>query len=187
MDAADVVRVLAEPDRLKVFSALALGAGDLDEVVRRTGLGAKVAAKALGKLREAGLADGFSVRDGVLKQAARAQAGARQPEDHGYADPAQEAVIRTFFRDGKLAAMPAAAGKRRLVLEHIAQSFSPGERFPEREVDAVLRAWTDGTPGDHATLRRHLVDAGLLTRDAGAYWRSGAWVDVLSDPPVKRG
>jgi hypothetical protein len=67
------------------------------------------------------------------------------------------------------------------VLEHVAATFEPGRRYPEREVDAVLRAWTgDARPSgpDHATLRRYLVDHGLLARDRGEYWRSGGWVDA---------
>jgi hypothetical protein len=70
------------------------------------------------------------------------------------------------------------------VLEHVAQTFEPGRRYPEREVDAVLRAWTEGGATDHAALRRYLVDHQLLSREGGEYWRSGGWVDVLTDPGV---
>ncbi len=31
---------------------------------------------------------------------------------------------------------------------------------------------------DVAALRRYLVDEGLLTREAGVYWRSGGTVEV---------
>jgi hypothetical protein len=65
------------------------------------------------------------------------------------------------------------------VLEHLVQAFEPGRRYPEREVDAVLRALAACV--DHATLRRYLVDHGLLDREGGEYWRSGGWIDVL-DP-----
>jgi hypothetical protein len=47
-------------------------------------------------------------------------------------------------------------------------------RYPEREVNALLAVWHPDT----AALRRYLVDEGLLTREAGLYWRSGGWVDV---------
>ena len=53
-------------------------------------------------------------------------------------------------------------------------SFEPGVRYPEREVDAVLRAWHD----DHAALRRYLVDEALLARENGVYWRVGGPVDM---------
>jgi hypothetical protein len=63
----------------------------------------------------------------------------------------------------------------------VVQSFEPGRRFVEREVDAVLRAWTAGGGVDHVTVRRYLVDHGLLAREGGDYWRIGGWVDVSRD------
>jgi len=53
--------------------------------------------------------------------------------------------------------------------------FEPGVKYPERDVNAILRAWHD----DHAALRRYLVDEGLLDREGGQYWRSGGYVDVV--------
>jgi hypothetical protein len=94
-------------------------------------------------------------------------------------DPRVAAVLRAFFSDGRLVRLPARRGRRRVVLEHVVRSFEPGRRFPEREVDAVLRAWCAGGEVDYVTLRRYLVDEGLLSRDHGVYWRSGGWVDVL--------
>ena len=88
-------------------------------------------------------------------------------------------IVGRFVRAGPLVAMPAREAKRRVVLEHIAQSFEPGVYYAEREVDAILRAWTDGGGSDHATLRRYLVDHGLLARGHGRYWRSGGWIDVF--------
>jgi hypothetical protein len=105
------------------------------------------------------------------------------PEDelHGYADPKVEQLVRTFVRDGFLIGLPSQRSRRRIVLEHLISSFEPGVRYPEREVDAVLRAWTgkDG-PIDHVTVRRYLVDESLLDRADGLFWRSGRWVDVTS-------
>jgi hypothetical protein len=87
--------------------------------------------------------------------------------------------LRAFVSDGRLVRLPARRTRRRLVLEYIAQSFEPGRRFPEREIDVVLRAWCAGSETDHVAVRRHLVDEGFLTRDDGLYWRSGGWIDVL--------
>lgn len=91
----------------------------------------------------------------------------------------EETELRAFVSDGTLVRLPARRTRRRKVLEHIARSFEPGRRFPEREVDVVLRAWCAGGETDHVAVRRHLVDEGLLTRADGWYWRSGGWVDVL--------
>jgi hypothetical protein len=87
--------------------------------------------------------------------------------------------LRGFVADGRLIRLPAKQLRRRVVLEHVVCSFEPGRRFPEKEVDVVLRAWCAGGETDHAAVRRHLVDEGLLSREAGVYWRSGGWVDVV--------
>lgn len=94
-------------------------------------------------------------------------------------DRRMAALLATFVPDGRLLRLPARRARRVLVLEYLAQSFEPGRRFPEREVDAVLRAWCSGGEVDHVTVRRYLVDEGLLSRDHGVYWRSGGWVDIL--------
>ena len=49
------------------------------------------------------------------------------------------------------------------------RAFEPGTRYTEKEVDAILRTWCAGGATDHVSLRRFLVDEGLLTREAGRY------------------
>ena len=174
MDAGTIVGLLADRTRLAVVAALVLGRTD---VAAATGLPARDVGRALARLRAAGLVEGHDVRVDRIAEAART---APVPtEDLGYADPAVEQVVARFVRDGRLVAMPAPGEKRRVVLEHLVQVFEPGRRYPEKEVDAVLRALAETT--DHATLRRYLVDHGLLDRAGGAYWRSGGWLDVLGE------
>jgi hypothetical protein len=102
----------------------------------------------------------------------------RPIEDFGY-DKRTEALLRIFIQDGRLRRLPARRGRRRVVLEHVAvYSFEPGVRYAEREVDTVLRTWCEGGEADHVTLRRYLVDEGLLSRAHGVYWRTAGWVDT---------
>ena len=179
---AEIVGLLAEPDRLRVVAALVLGARTPTDVGATTGLAPREVGRALQKLQAGGLVDDkLEVRAELFKEAARSAAPVVPVEDLGYADPGVEQVVARFVRDGRLLSFPAQGAKRRMVLEHVAQSFEPGVRYPEREVDAVLRAWTDGGAADHATLRRYLVDHQLLAREAGEYWRSGGWIDVLDE------
>jgi hypothetical protein len=105
----------------------------------------------------------------VLAEAARAASNPRpRPVIEG-ATPEQEAVVRNFVTpEGRLRALPARAGKRRLVLEWVAGRFEPGRDYPEREVNGALLVVYD----DAAALRRFLVDEGLLEREAGVYWRA---------------
>jgi hypothetical protein len=97
-------------------------------------------------------------------------------DDFGVADAAVRRVLRTYLADGRLRTMPRPGTKRRIVLDYLATLFEPGVRYPESEVNAVLRTYYD----DVAALRRYLIDEGLLSRAAGVYWRTGGWVDVLA-------
>jgi ADP-ribose pyrophosphatase YjhB (NUDIX family) len=185
MGSHSLIGLLAEPERLRVVAALALGADTPSAVAARAGLDLPAVTRVLRRLESGGL---VSVADGrvvlhteLFEQAARVEASADRPDDIGVSDPAAAAVLRAFVRDGRLVRIPAAAGKRRVVLEYLASTFEPGVRYPEREVDALLRAWHP----DHAALRRYLVDAGLLTREDGVYRRSGGWLDVLTPPVVR--
>jgi hypothetical protein len=85
-----------------------------------------------------------------------------------------ERTLNKYFRDGRLTVMPRPGVRREIVLEHIAQLFEPGQRYTEIEVNRILRPIWD----DVAALRRYLVDAALLDRKHGEYWRIGGQVDV---------
>jgi hypothetical protein len=187
--------LLAERDRLAVFAALVLGARTPGEVAQRTGLPGREVVVALRRLEQGGLVaatdEGLAAHVTAFKEAVR-EAGQLSPgpgaggasasrldspvaEDEPVEDDrARAAVLRAFLRDGRLVQWPAARGKRRILLEHIAAVFEPGVRYPERDVDAILRAWN----ADYATIRRYLIDEGLMTRQDGVYWRTGGYVDV---------
>jgi hypothetical protein len=92
----------------------------------------------------------------------------------GAATEDEEAVLRTFFRGGRLVEIPAKGSKRRIVLERIALEFEPGVRYDERTVNAIVGRFHT----DHAAIRRYLVDGGFLAREHGEYWRAGGRVDV---------
>jgi hypothetical protein len=178
VDAATIVGLLADRTRLRVVAALALGAATIEEVAEAAGLPLKDVALAARRLARAGLVhrDGHTLalhteRFGAAARAAAEAAPAPVPLSD---DPAEDAVLSAFVRDGRLTSIPVQLSKRRVVLDHIVRVFEPGVRYPEREVNALLAVWHP----DVAALRRSLVDEGLLSREAGLYWRSGGRVDV---------
>jgi hypothetical protein len=89
-------------------------------------------------------------------------------------------ILTRFMPQGALARMPTKATKRTVVLEHVANLFEPGVRYPETRVDELIRGVLvspeAGGEVDHVTVRRALVDHQLLDREAGEYWRTGGWV-----------
>ena len=87
------------------------------------------------------------------------------------ADPPDE--LRAFIRDGRITAVPAKRTRRLMLLDQVAQAFEPGRKYPEAEVDRVLKSIFD----DHCALRRYLVDEAFMSRDTtGFYWRAGGTV-----------
>jgi hypothetical protein len=170
-----VVGLLADEARLRVFSAVALGARTPPEVAEAAGTNAKETALALRKLQAGGLVgeqDGeLRALTGHLKDVLRAAACNQRPTGDASGDDREDATLRTFVRDGRLLSVPAQLGRRRTVLRHLArQSFTPGETYPERAVNDVLRAWSEGSGTDHVAIRRYLIELNLLDRADGRYW-----------------
>lgn len=180
-DAATIVGLLADDDRLRVTAAVALGARHVDDIAEQTSLDRKAVHKALERLVAAGLVeaecDGFRVSVDRLRQVARAAAAGRPqplaPEELG-ATPQQADVLRNFLEGTRLTHLPAARAKRMVVLDFLAGRFEPGRTYPERDVNVELGRWHR----DYAALRRALVDEGFLERRDGFYWRAGGSVDV---------
>ncbi len=177
LDAATLVGLLADDDRRLVAAALTLGASGLDGVVATTGLSVDRASKALSRLVDGGLVttgdDGVLVILGAAFQRAARSALARPPTQEHAGQPAgKRRVLEAFVVDGRITTMPAARGKRRVVLDWVAQDFEPGRRYREDHVNAILALRYD----DVATLRRYLVDEELVARESGVYWRIGGSV-----------
>ncbi len=95
---------------------------------------------------------------------------------------ARDPQLQPFTGGRGIETIPAKQVRRLAMLDVIAQAFEPGLRYPEREVSQFLAA----LHADHAALRRYLVDAGLLSRANGEYWRSGGTVPAAG-PDAARG
>jgi hypothetical protein len=175
LDAATITGLLADEHRLRVVSALVMGASTPAEIAYMTRLEPRAVWRALTRLTAGGLVDEhpgptFSLALDRIREAARsAHAGKPEtPLDEN------EAVLGRFLRGGKLTHIPAAHGKRLVVLDFLAQQFEPGRNYPESDVNTVLGEFHD----DVASLRRYLVDDGFLERRDSFYWRVGGSFDT---------
>ena len=75
-----------------------------------------------------------------------------------------EKVIRAFVKDGRLTAIPAKPSKRDLLLPWLLDECFPEDRdYEEKEVNQRLAL---DAPG-RVRAARYLIDARLMTRDAG--------------------
>ncbi|MDQ2952710.1 MAG: DUF2087 domain-containing protein [Chloroflexota bacterium] len=76
--------------------------------------------------------------------------------------------LARFFRGDRLEIMPAKMPQRTAVLTYVVREFEPARAYSEAEVNVVLAR----VHNDFATLRRYLIDARLLHRERGTYWRA---------------
>lgn len=172
--------VLLDLDRLAVAGALATRSSTTDELIERSERDRRTVLTALGDLRAAGLVvqvgDRYELDVDAIRSAARRAAELEIPMDpvigFGMTDDERDLLAR-FFSGRVLNEIPTQRAKRLVVLHRLALEFDLGRRYTEFEVNDVLGAFHP----DWSTLRRGMIDEGLLDREAAAggnlYWRSG--------------
>ena len=89
-------------------------------------------------------------------------------------DPAswKQKVLRTFVIDDRLTQIPAKRKKRLVILQWLARKFEPGVRYPEPELNEIIKRHHPDT----ASLRRAMIEWRFMRREKGVYWR------VLPEP-----
>jgi hypothetical protein len=177
----EILRALADPERLALAGALAREPMTAKALADRLDLPIQKVRRHLTRLAATGLAavepDRRTYRlapEGLRKAAQEIGPSRDAGVALGAVDEEEEAVLRQYFRGGRLREIPAKRSKRRIVLTRLALEFEAGVRYPERQVNEMLKRFHD----DYAALRRYLVDEDLLTRQKGQYLRSGGPVDV---------
>jgi len=172
-------KTLCDEKRLKIVGVLAQQARSMEELVSILNLKPALVLHHLNKLVEAGLVRAsaesgcrvyelhtdalHAMSKRLLAEAALPDAAVELTED-----AFDRKVLMDFSgRDGRLKAIPAQQRKFNVVLHRLLAEFQVGERYSEKQVNAILKRFHDDT----ATLRRGLVDLGWLKREAGIYWR----------------
>ena len=176
MEALPLLRALADGTRLKILATLAEAPRVVEDLATRLSLATSTVSFHLKKLEAVGLVHGeraqyyrvFSRDDRLLASTLRelvdSDSGEGASQDNRAAGWRRE-VVRKYFRNGNLVEIPAQHAKRWVVLEEIARKFAGGRNYDEREIDAILSRFNE----DHCTLRRALVDEGILDRDRDSY------------------
>lgn len=179
IDPTDYLRLTLDPIRLAVLGSSATGPVEVSELAEALDVSEKTVLQAVGRLRESGLLTG----ELKLDRALLASIGSRMPDVESAATTVvdgpwsteERQVLARFFQGSRLVEIPGVHGKRRVILERVAQEFEPGVRYDEREVNRRLQVFHP----DYAALRRYLVDEGLMARTQGSYWRTGGRYDPV--------
>jgi predicted transcriptional regulator len=82
-------------------------------------------------------------------------------------DEFERRVMKAFTRNGRIREIPTQYKKQQVITRWLVKAFEPGRRYPEAEVNEVLKGFHE----DFASLRRFLVEDGLMAREGGIYWR----------------
>ena len=76
-------------------------------------------------------------------------------------------VDQFFSEDGSLISIPARSSKKIEVLKRIAEEFSTGVIYPERDLNEIIARFH----GDTAAIRRHMIEFGIMERNTSSeYW-----------------
>ncbi|BCS55393.1 metalloregulator ArsR/SmtB family transcription factor [Geobacter sp. SVR] len=184
-----IMKALADQSRLNIIKSLLERPQYVEEIASRHGLAASTVSFHLRKLEQAGLVTSrkeqyyavFEANQGMLDTTLR-EIVADIPVGRELQDTRMEEyrrkVLETFFRHGRLEKLPAQHKKRLIVLEQFAARFETDRRYDEQQVTSLIGPLFD----DYCTIRRLLVDEGLIRRDGAAYWREGA--PLRSDLPA---
>jgi hypothetical protein len=79
-----------------------------------------------------------------------------------------KAELRNFLdASGKLTKMPVKRKKKLAFLVYIAPHFQAGVPYTEKQINEVINQWH--TYGDPVTIRRELVEHGILSRDKAGH------------------
>jgi predicted transcriptional regulator len=173
-------KALADANRLKIVGLLAQEDYTVEQLAELLELRPSTVSHHLARLSQAGLvsaqADGYynvyQLNTGALEDMAR-RLLAEETLPAVAADVDMDAydrkVINTYsYPDGRLKDIPTQQKKLLVILKRIAQTFEPGERYSEAQVNEALAGFHEDT----AYLRRALVDFGFLQREGGGgeYW-----------------
>lgn len=170
-------KVMANEERIRLAALLMDKPRlTLPEIAAALGLKEREALENLAALRELGIVTAAQHDSGTtysfdtkalygLQKSLLSRAGRPTPVDD-VADPELRRTLQYLFEGDRLM-MPANPKKLQLVVEWLVMLFEPGVRYTEKEVNAIITRHHE----DYATLRRAMIDAMLMKRENGVYWR----------------
>jgi ArsR family transcriptional regulator, arsenate/arsenite/antimonite-responsive transcriptional repressor len=180
------LKALSDASRLRIVGLLAARPYAVEELSAALELSPGTVVHHMKRLRAAGLVDSrpahpyveYSLKIAALQGLGRKldelehagdERGASLPGPDGEDLPAYDAkVLRAFLVDGRLASIPSQEKKREVILRFLLdRCFGEDRAYPEKEVNQRLALYHP----DVASLRRYLVDTGLMARSTGQYRR----------------
>ncbi len=166
-------KAMVDVDRLRIAGMLGITRLSAEQAADRLNLPLRDVVNHLGYLVHLGIVrkDGESYeldKPAIQALAKRNLAGLRPTpkEENLPADEYDRKVLHDFTNaDGSIKALPMQQKKFEAILRYVATAFEPKVEYPEKQVNTLLRRFHVDT----ASLRRGLVDIGIMQRQAGIY------------------
>lgn len=186
-----IMKALADESRLAIVNSLLEHSQYVEEIANRHALAPSTVSFHLKKLEKAGLVQSRKEQyyvvvnanepmfDTTLRQIVTAAPVKKDLQDKRI-DEYRVKVLDTFFRHGRLEKLPAQHKKKLIILEQFAMKFEPGHRYSELEVNGLIKPLFD----DYCTIRRLLVDEGMVARDGSTYWREIGKDELKNSAPA---
>ena len=169
---------LSDEERLRVAGVLAGREATTQELAALLQMRPQTVAKHLATMANAGLItstqrgsltnwslDVETLREQRKRLLARERVAS--PADEPGTPEWERSVLAIFFDGERLKEIPVNLRKRHVILAWLVERFDRDTRYPEREVNEIIKRHHP----DSAALRRELVDHRYLQREKGVYWR----------------
>jgi len=185
----ELFKALADLSRLRILRTLAEGEQYGEEIAKRLSLAVSTVSFHLKKLAKAGLVIAkreqyytvYQLNSAAMRTSLQDLLAGESGDEEIQAKRMahfRSAVLNTFMPDGRLHKIPVQKKKRLIVLQSLLQEFHPERSYSEEEINRRLGIYSD----DYCTLRRLLIDEGLMSRRDGNYWL----VDGQPQPPEQK-
>ena len=170
------VKAMASAERLRIIGVLVRRRATQAEIAEQLGMPVRDVFNHLSFLAHVGVVhetEGvYDLDEKSIESFARGQFEGKRPSYEASQEEPEDVrkVLKNFLNaDGSLKQIPLQGNKLLIVLNFIVDAFAYDTNFTEKEVNTILRRFHIDT----ATLRRYLVDNGLMARerDGTRYWR----------------
>jgi hypothetical protein len=169
------VKAMASAERLRIIGVLVRGRATQAQIAEQLGMPVREVFNHLSFLVHVGIVhetDGiYDLDEKTIESFARGQFEGKRPMYEAKEEPEDaRKVLKNFLNaDGSLKQIPLQVNKLLIVLHFIVDAFEYETNYTEKEVNTILRRFHVDT----ASLRRYLVDNGLMAResDGTRYWR----------------
>lgn len=173
----EIMKSLADTSRLRIINSLIDKPQYVEEIAHRLNLAASTVSFHLRKLEKAGLVSQtkeqyyiiYKINEDVFGLTLKELTDFEDIEKFSHEERLEkyrQKVLHAFYKKDKLLRLPVQKKKRNIVLNEFAKNFKPDIKYNEEDINKIIMKNYD----DYCTIRRLLIEEGVLKRDKQTYW-----------------